>query len=244
MDWFKKKIFWFALLAFIVFLTDIYLFVNKETLKSTITFLGLTPKSLTTQVTARKSLEATATRVNSEGSSQSDSPQPAQTPSLDTNAAQTTATTSDSTYLTNDPEAEELKIIERAKSLKTNEIKTLKENSLDISLNQDLRFESVYLLSKSNSSAKELAQIILTPIPDSIKDRMLDFENVLRAQAIEGIQNSADQKKSLSLLKEIMHKTDNVFLLERMRKAQLFLKNGGDSLEVQDKKQLEKVLGN
>jgi hypothetical protein len=242
MDWFKKKFFWFTLLAVIVFLTDIYLFVNKETLKSTITFLGLTPKSLTAQGPAHKSLEATATSVNSEGSNGHDSPQSTQIPAFESNTNKTTP--NNSTYLTDNPETEELKIIERANSLKANEIKTLKENSVDTSLNQDLRFESVYLLSKSNYSSKELAQIILTPIPDSIKDRMLDFENILRAQAVEGIQNSPDQKKSISLLKEIMNKTDNVFLLERMRKAQLFLKNGGDSLEVQDKKQLEKVLGN
>lgn len=147
-------------------------------------------------------------------------------------------------YLNSEPDQEDEKLSLRARGLKLSEKKRLKENALDTSLPQDLRFESIFLLSKSPTATKELEQILLTPIPHSLKERLLDFENVLRAQAIEGIQNSPDKIASERLINKILEKTDNIFLLERLKTAKAYLKNEGNSLEVQDKKHLEKILGN
>ncbi len=147
-------------------------------------------------------------------------------------------------YLNSEPDQEDEKLSLRARGLKLSEKKKLKENALDTALPQDLRFESIFLLSKSPTATKELEQVLLTPIPNSLKERLLDFENVLRAQAIEGIQNSPDKIASQKLINKILEKTDNIFLLERLKTAKAYLKNEGNSLEVQDKKHLEKILGN
>lgn len=225
MDGLRKKFYWLAILALLVFITDIYLNRANELELLTNTPVPQNPTSVSTATSE-------STSSNNKISENSEISKPAPSTPVKTD------------YLIENPETEEQKISLRAKTLKPTEIKILKENSLDTSLNQDQRFESIYLLSLSQKASKELEQVVLFPIPTTFKERMLDFENVLRAQAIEGIQNSSNKKQSIEILKNIINKTDNNFLLERSKRAQIFLENGGDSLEVQDKKQLEKVLGN
>lgn len=214
-----KKLFWLALLALLVFVTDIYLYTTKQEVFS-------------------------KTEGHPSGNSLSSQPETSQMRPHDPaqNSASNIPSQPTTTYLSDTPEIEEQKIIERASKLSPKEIQDLKVNSLDTSLNQDLRFESIYLLSQNPKAAKELAEIVLTPIPDSLKNRLLDFENILRAQAIEGIQNSNNKIHSQKILAEIIKKSDNTFLIERSQKAQFYLQNGGDDLETQDQKKLKATI--
>lgn len=214
-----KKFYWLAFIALLVLATDIYFYGAKQegTPKNSEIFFGKSPASK-----AENSFHSTVTDLQH--------PQAKNPPHTSSN------------YLTPSPEDDEKQIIERAAKLSPQEIQDLKTNSLDTSLNQDLRFESVYLLSQNQKSEKELAEIVLTPIPNSLKNRMLDFENVLRAQAIEGIQNSANKQTSQKLLTEIIKKSDNTFLIERSQRAQLYLQNGGEDLKTQDQKKLKAII--
>lgn len=220
---FKSKIFWLALMVLLIFMADILI---KKGAQKKMPDYSIDSNRIPSQV-------STTTTSN---------PPPARTSA--TANINPIKNEEPVPYLNSNPDQEEEKLSLRARGLKLSEKKKLKENALDTTLPQDLRFESIFLLSKSPAATKELEQILLTPIPNSLKERFLDFENVLRAQAIEGIQNSPDKIASEKIINKILARTDNIFLLERLKTAKAYLKNEGNSLEVQDKKHLEKILGN
>ncbi len=220
---YKSKIFWLVLMALLIFMADslIKQGVKKKTPEYS-SDSNRNPSQLNAATTFNSPPSQTSATANL-NPTKNEEPVP---------------------YLNLDPDQEEEKLSQRALGLKPSEKKKLKENALDTALPQDLRFESIFLLSKSPTATKELEQVLLTPIPNSLKERFLDFENVLRAQAIEGIQNSPDKMSSQKIIDKILARTDNIFLLERLKTAKAYLKNDGNSLEVQDKKHLEKILGN
>ena len=80
-----------------------------------------------------------------------------------------------------------------------------------------------------------LKKIVAAPIPENLSAHEIDFEHIIRAQAIEGI-------KSNEIIKDLIQKTDDVFLLDRLQRAQNHLEGRADSSEVQDNQQLEKIL--
>lgn len=218
----KAKFFWLSVLAMAVFATDIYFYLTK------------------TEGSAAKT-ENFQTKTNNYSTSSEPNPTaPTENNAMGASAQATTTVANE--YLSNDPEQEDIKIQKRAQNLTEKQKIELKQNSVDMALNQDLRFESIYLLSHAEKVEDQLAEIVLTPIPSTVKDRMLDFENVLRAQAIEGLQKSKDKTKAAHLLSEITNKSDNVFLIDRSKRAHNFITNGGDTLETQDNKLLKATL--
>lgn len=219
----KAKFFWLSILAIAVFATDIYFYLTKTAGSSAETNASI-PKENTS---SSKAVANTAATNNASDAAIKEQ-------------ASTEGLASD--YLNKDPEQLDIKIKERAQTLTEPQKTELKQNSIDMALNQDLRFESVYLLSHAEKAEEQLAEIALTPIPSTIKDRMLDFENVLRAQAIEGLEKSKDKNKAAHLLSEITNKSDNVFLIDRSKRAHNFIKNGGDTIEAQDNKLLKATL--
>lgn len=218
----KAKFFWLSVLAMAVFATDIYFYLTK------------------TEGSAAKT-ENFQRKTNYNSTSSEPNPTaPTENNAMGASAQATTTVANE--YLSNDPEQEDFKIQKRAQNLTEKQKIELKQNSVDMALNQDLRFESIYLLSHAEKVEDQLAEIVLTPIPSTVKDRMLDFENVLRAQAIEGLQKSKDKTKAAHLLSEITSKSDNVFLIDRSKRAHNFITNGGDTLEAQDNKLLKATL--
>ncbi len=218
----KAKFFWLSVLAMAVFATDIYFYLTK------------------TEGSAAKTENFQTKTNNNSTSSELKPTAPTENNAMGASAQATTTVANE--YLSNDPEQEDIKIQKRAQNLTEKQKIELKQNSVDMALNQDLRFESIYLLSHAEKVEDQLAEIVLTPIPSTVKDRMLDFENVLRAQAIEGLQKSKDKTKAAHLLSEITSKSDNVFLIDRSKRAHNFIINGGDTLEAQDNKLLKATL--
>lgn len=140
---------------------------------------------------------------------------------------------------------EELKAIKsQAENLSETEIQRLASDAVNPQTNQDLRFKSVYLLAHNGNVSLVLKEIIKTPIPENINERERDFEHILRAQAIEGIENGYEKNISREVLHELMQTTDNAFLLDRLTRAKNSLEGISDSSEVQDNKELEKIIEN
>lgn len=219
----KTKLFWSALLIIVVFATDIFFYSTKWENKKT------SPQTPTAQLRTEKK------PVSSEPATIDNKPK-------DSASSTKSINLSSAAYLTTEPEIESKKIYERAQALNEKQKIELKQNSINWNLNQDLRFESVFLLSQAPNAEDQLAEIALTPIPASAKDRTLDFETILRAQAIEGLQNSKDKPKAVKLLNLIANKSDNIFLIDHSKRANNYIKNGGDSIETQDNKILKAML--
>ncbi len=141
--------------------------------------------------------------------------------------------------------AEELKAIKtQAEKLSETEIQRLASDAVNPQANQDQRFKSVYLLAHNGNASLILKEIIKTPIPENINERDRDFEHILRAQAIEGIENGFEKNISRQVLHDLMQTTDNAFLLDRLSRAKNSLEGMSDSSEVQDNKELEKIIEN
>lgn len=146
--------------------------------------------------------------------------------------------------VTQTPENDLKEIKNRAENLTDRDIQALAQDAVNQHSSQDQRFKSVYLLAHNGKVPLVLKEIIKTPIPENINERDLDFEQILRAQAIEGLENSYEKNFSRQVLSELMQTTDNVFLLDRLHRAKNSLDGISDSSEVQDNKELEKIIEN
>lgn len=143
------------------------------------------------------------------------------------------------------PPADELKAIKtQAEKLSESEIQQLAYDAVNTQINQDQRFKSVYLLAHNGHASLVLKEIVKTPIPENINERERDFEHILRAQAVEGIENGFEKNVSRQALHDLMQTTDNAFLLDRLNRAKNSLDGVSDSSEVQDNKELEKIIEN
>jgi len=143
------------------------------------------------------------------------------------------------------PPAEELKAMKtQAEKLSESEIRQLAHDAVNPQISQDQRFKSVYLLAHNGHASHVLKEIIETPIPENIHERERDFEHILRAQAVEGIEMGFEKNISRQALHDLMQTTDNAFLLDRLNRAKNSLDGVSDSSEVQDNKELEKIIEN
>lgn len=64
------------------------------------------------------------------------------------------------------------------------------------------------------------------------------------AQAIEGIKNAQEKSISRQRVFDFTQTTDNSFLLDRLNRAKTSLNGINDSSEVQDNKELQKIIEN
>ena len=142
------------------------------------------------------------------------------------------------------PEQTEKKLTEMTKTFNYPDLVKLKQKTLNTDINGDDRMLSVYLLSLSQNErvAQILEEIVLAPIlvSDS-KSQAYEFENVLRSQAIEGLQNRDNKNQAIKSLNTLVTKVSNSYLLDRSQRALAHYKYNADKLKDQDNKALEKV---
>lgn len=141
------------------------------------------------------------------------------------------------------PEQTEKKLTEMTKGFRYTDLVKLKQKTLNTDINGDDRMLSVYLLSLSQNErvAQILEDIVLSPIliADS-KSPAYEFENVLRSQAIEGLQNRDNRTQAIKSLNTLITKVSNSYLLDRSQRALAHYKYNADKLKDQDNKALEK----
>lgn len=117
-----------------------------------------------------------------------------------------------------DPRAEQEKLKNFAQGLSVKQMKILSEMSLDKSISNDVRFLSVYILSLSNFkeafvSLLEIANAPIKESPSAGEGRLFSEENILRAQALEGIAKLKPVRLAILELKKYIGSQDNVFLI-------------------------------
>tara|TARA_B110001454_G_C12723308_1_gene436489 strand:- start:33658 stop:34287 length:630 start_codon:yes stop_codon:yes gene_type:complete len=207
MEFLKRKTFWYALIALLVFCTDIWVYF----------YLKGTPH-LSARPVSKHAL-----------------PTPLDTSLTPTGRPQAVVLT---------PNSDMVEIKSRASRLTSNDIQSLAQDAVNPQAEQDIRFKSIYLLAHNGHIPEILKEIVTTPIPQNLNPRERDFEHVVRAQAIEGIENSEEKMFSKQIINELIQKTDNVFLLDRLNRAKNSLDGTDDSSEVQDNRDLEKIIEN
>ncbi len=146
--------------------------------------------------------------------------------------------------ITNDSESALALNISRAESLTKEYVQQMTSTAVDTNQNQDRRFESIFLLAHNRLIPHILKDIAETPIPSELNEPELDFEHIVRAQAIEGIELSREKDLSKQIIEDLMAKTDDSFLLDRLQRAHNSLTGRTSSSEVQDNQMLEKIIGN
>ncbi|OYZ19237.1 MAG: hypothetical protein B7Y39_12195 [Bdellovibrio sp. 28-41-41] len=216
MDFLKRKTFWYATISLLVFCTDIWVYFHlKDT--SRLSAIPLTH----TQTHTSTQPKAPTTPLKRE---------------LVLNSA--------SSPVSSSPDRDLVEIKTRAAKLTSDDIQMLAQDAVNPQTHQDLRFKSVYLLAQNGHIPEILKQIVAAPIPENLNDRDRDFEHIVRAQAIEGIENSEERTFSKQIISELIQKTDNVFLLDRLNRAKNSLNDTDGSSEVQDNRELEKIIEN
>lgn len=217
MEFLKRKTFWYATIALLVFCTDIWVYFYLKD-------------------TSRLSASATLTQAQTHSQALSQKP----SAPLDLSFAPNSAPSSVSTT----PDHDLVEIKTRAAKLTSDDIQMLAQDAVNPQTHQDLRFKSVYLLAHNGHIPEILKQIVTAPMPENLNDRDRDFEHIVRAQAIEGIENSEERTFSKQIIGELIQKTDNAFLLDRLNRAKSSLDGTDGSSEVQDNRELEKIIEN
>lgn len=138
------------------------------------------------------------------------------------------------------PEQTEQKLKNLALSLESKELHELKIKVLNQDLNGDDRMLAAYLLSLSQDSnaTSLLEEIALAALPQSATPSV-EFEYILRAQAIEGLQNREDKQQAVKSLSLLTKKLTDKNLQDRSQRALSHHLYGTPELSVQDKKALE-----
>jgi hypothetical protein len=143
-----------------------------------------------------------------------------------------------------DPDKTQRELERLAASLTPLQIEFLKQRTLSTRVDGDERSLSVYLLSLSPQDGilETLTEIAVSPLPSTSNDRVLTFEETLRATAIDGILRRADQHASEEKMKEINGKTDSVFLKDWVARGLAYLHGAAASPEEQAHQALMKLL--
>jgi hypothetical protein len=140
--------------------------------------------------------------------------------------------------LTDHPEEVQRRLKDLAAQMQEEQVLILKEKALNMSLEGDERFISVYVLgeSKLDKAQESLEQIAVAPIPKLKESRMNTQEEIIRGQAIESIQEPEP-------LRRVLAHTDNKFLTDRAQRTLAFREGKVPSApEKQDQEALKKIL--
>jgi hypothetical protein len=148
----------------------------------------------------------------------------------------------------NDPQQIEKMLDSYAAQLNADQLKTLQQKAISLESEADLRALSVDLLARNGSdlAIRSLANLALSEIPqlepNSIPiKRRTEFETVLRAMAIEGLQKAKNPDLAKLTVRQIIHKSSNQFLIDRAHRARASLEQGLPSPEKQDEEALKKL---
>lgn len=133
---------------------------------------------------------------------------------------------------------------EWAKNLNSEQIQILKNKTLDIQTDGDERSLSVYLLSLNQdpTTLNILNEIAMSPLPTSVNDRQLTFEEILRGQALEGIIHSQFHDTSKNMLENLAKTSNSSFLADRAQRGLAFFQAQAEAPSEQEHKALQKYL--
>ena len=137
------------------------------------------------------------------------------------------------------PELIEKKLDDFSKKLSPVEIAILKSKIFDIGLNGDDRAMAVELLSRNRTAIA--FNILADFISTSDQKLSIEFETILKAQAIEGITQFSNRDEAIFMLEKLESKQSNSFLADRMRRAVVGLRFN-QPLQKQDEASLKKLL--
>lgn len=143
-----------------------------------------------------------------------------------------------------DPAATERELERWANSLSESQLKSLKKNILNPSIDADERSLSVYLLSLNQSplALQPLQEIALTPLPETVNDRSLLFEEVIRVQALEGLLRQRNMVEVRQTIQSLSEKTNSNFLLDQARRSLAYLNGEAAHPAEQSHKALQNLL--
>jgi hypothetical protein len=136
------------------------------------------------------------------------------------------------------PEEVQKRLKELADKMRETDVSALQEAALNIALNGDQRFLSVYILGESSlSKAQEsLETIASSPIPPMHEARMTNQEEVIRGHAVESLQKPES-------LKRVLARIDNTFIADRAQRNLHYREGKGTSSpEQQDQEALTQLL--
>lgn len=105
-----------------------------------------------------------------------------------------------------------------AKSLRKDDIQSLKRDALNQELENDRRFLSVYLLALNSSPSAVPALLAVALEPLSIQDissRLYAEELMIRTQALEGLSQVSDSRARGGALENFLKRQDNAFLADQ-----------------------------
>jgi hypothetical protein len=138
---------------------------------------------------------------------------------------------------TQDPVAAQKALEDLAAQVTSEDVISLRNKSLDSTVNTDERALTVQVLTLSplKEAQDALLDIAASQAPERGEDRKNLEEGVLRAQAVEGL-------KSEESLSEVIKRTSNSFVADRAQRALNHLAKGSPSPKEQDEKALKKVI--
>lgn len=147
--------------------------------------------------------------------------------------------------LDSDPEKTQRDLELFSEQLSDVELNLLKDKVTNSVEDGDARSLAVYLLSlsKSDAALDLMKDIALSPLPATKNDRLLTFEEALRAATIDGFVRHPNKDKSLSILHEISQKTESRLVADRSRRAYESRKNNLPTPEIQEQDALRKLVG-
>lgn len=113
-------------------------------------------------------------------------------------------------------------ITQFSKSLSTDELKFLKHEMQDAGLNREVRSLSTELVMRNQTS--ESLAILVSFLENKDYDTKDDFENKIRAEAIEGIYTYHDKDQAITTLEKLEAQEKNNYLAQLYRRSVVSLR--------------------
>lgn len=147
--------------------------------------------------------------------------------------------------LDSDPDKTQRELEVFADQLSSTELHLLKDKVINTKEDGDTRSLAVYLLSLSQSEKvlELLKEIALNPLPDTKNDRLITFEETLRASTIDGLVRHPNKNLSVTILDEISKKSQSRLIADRSRRGFESRTRNLATPEEQEQAALQKLLG-
>ena len=116
------------------------------------------------------------------------------------------------------PKETERRLFQWAQQLTEAQKKYLTQQAVRPHVEADFRFLSVYLLSQSGSSGRQLMEVAQTPISVSTEFiHLFQQEVLLRTMSLEGLFESMSREEAERKIREFIAQSDNTLLIHRAR---------------------------
>ncbi|MGZ3723829.1 MAG: hypothetical protein ACXVA9_12890, partial [Bdellovibrionales bacterium] len=117
------------------------------------------------------------------------------------------------------PSSTVLRLKQKALSMKTSELKILRDTALSPTASGDERFLAVYIIGLAESAAARdfLKEIASAPVPATANDRNYSDEVVIRANALESVVHRLSNSESIKYLQDVLAHTSDPSLARHAR---------------------------